>query len=180
MELFKIILKNDRVKTYRLIAMLILLINVLLFGWLLYTGVSRTSAATALIILVIYFLLQWNYVKKGKQSYYFNEFLFFVLAFGWMGLEVYWMVALNLVLGILYFLALQKLEFIFSEEGIQRNFFPRKRIAWEELSNIILRDGILTMDYRNNKILQAEAAPPLPFEEAEFNDFARRKLNTDQ
>ena len=34
--------------------------------------------------------------------------------------------------------------------------FPFKYFSWEEVNNIILRDNMLTIDFKNNKIIQRE------------------------
>jgi hypothetical protein len=34
--------------------------------------------------------------------------------------------------------------------------FARKVIGWNELNNVILRDDLLTIDFKNNRILQLE------------------------
>jgi len=178
MESFKLILKNDKLKSYRVIALLILLINAAIFCWLLFYDEYRTESLSALAVLIIYIALQWNYVRKGRQQHYFNEFLFFVLAFCWIGLGMYLFAGISLVLAILYFLALQKLEFIFNEEMISKKNFPAKQYDWHQFSNVMLKDNILTLDFKNNKILQGEIEESGNTSEFDFNVFARQKIAT--
>lgn len=136
------------------------------------------AAGSALVILFVYVLIQWNYVRKKKQQHFFNEFLFFILAFCWLGAEVYLLVAVCMVMGILYFLSLQKIEFIFNNEGVSKMNFPKREYEWSEFSNVILKDNLLTLDYNNNKIIQAELAPLQNIDEQKFNLFSKQCLNS--
>ena len=34
--------------------------------------------------------------------------------------------------------------------------FPGKKYQWDQFSNVVLKDNILTLDFKNNKLLQAE------------------------
>lgn len=56
--------------------------------------------------------------------------------------------------------------------------FPKKKIAWSELNNIVLKDGLLTIDFRNNKFIQQPVdETKTAVNEQEFNDFCRQQLN---
>ena len=44
---------------------------------------------------------------------------------------------------------------IVSEEGIRvKKLLSNSRYRWEEFSNIILKDNLLTIDFKNNKLIQ--------------------------
>ncbi|MGC5098563.1 hypothetical protein ACPXA0_26545, partial [Escherichia coli] len=45
-------------------------------------------------------------------------------------------------------------EIAFDKEEIVINSFPKKRYTWNELNNVVLKDGLLTIDFKNNKMLQ--------------------------
>ncbi|MGC4034655.1 MAG: hypothetical protein QM764_01750 [Chitinophagaceae bacterium] len=46
------------------------------------------------------------------------------------------------------------------------------------MSNAILKDGILTIDFKNNKIIQAEIDEEYAVvNEKEFNEFCKRQLS---
>lgn len=81
-----------------------------------------------------------------------------------------------IVMGILYKLSLQKLQFIFTGEKVVKINFPKKEFAWNELNNVILKDRILTLDFKNNKLLQAEIEKSQDVNEVEFNSFAQSHL----
>ena len=48
---------------------------------------------------------------------------------------------------------------------------------WRDMSNIILKDGILTLDFKSNKIFQSEVEEnETPVDEKEFNQFCTEQI----
>lgn len=65
-----------------------------------------------------------------------------------------------------------------SEENISYPSFPRKDLEWKELSNVVLKDDLLTIDCKNNKVYQHLIKDSEQYAgEKEFNDFCRNQLN---
>jgi hypothetical protein len=55
--------------------------------------------------------------------------------------------------------------------------FSGRVVAWNQLNNVILRNDLLTVDFRNNKILQLEVLDNIPgIKEDEINGFCRSRL----
>ena len=55
---------------------------------------------------------------------------------------------------------------------------PKKHIEWSQLNNIILKDGLLTIDFKNNKFIQQFIDDTnTALNEQEFNDFCGQQLN---
>lgn len=68
-------------------------------------------------------------------------------------------------------------EIAFDDEGILINSFPKKQYAWSAIANVVLKDGILTVDFRNNKLIQKEIETPVTINlETEFTEFCRNRL----
>lgn len=68
------------------------------------------------------------------------------------------------------------LEIGVSDERIVINTFFRKRYEWNVFSNVVLKDGLLTLDFKNNKMLQREIIHQ-DVNENEFNSFCREQIN---
>lgn len=69
------------------------------------------------------------------------------------------------------------LEFGFDKNGIMLNSFPSKQYNWDEVINVILKDGMLTVDLKNNRIIQRETEDNVSSElEKEFNEFCSGHL----
>ena len=47
---------------------------------------------------------------------------------------------------------------------------------WEQFNNIILKDNLLTLDFKNNKVLQLEVDQKVTIDEKTFNDFCAGKI----
>jgi len=62
-------------------------------------------------------------------------------------------------------------------ESIVYPSFPKRIILWNELQNIVLKDGILTIDFRNNKLIQQDLDEEVTVNEKEFNEFCKQQLS---
>lgn len=63
-----------------------------------------------------------------------------------------------------------------SEEGIRvKKLLSSSRYRWEEFSNIILKDNLLTMDFKNNKLIQVTIDEiQARIDEIGFNSYCKR------
>lgn len=69
-------------------------------------------------------------------------------------------------------------EVIFTNDGIVYPSFPKKTFLWKDVSNVVLKDGILTIDLKNNKLIQsAISKESADINEREFNLFCKEQLN---
>ena len=176
MQQFDIILKNDKIKSYRTIALIILMLNLAIFVFMLFYDEYRYEAASAILLVGIYIFMRLYFIKKYKQGNYLDQVVIFVLAGCWLGLQNYFMVAALVVLGVLYHLSLEKLQFVFTKEKVTKLNFPGKEFEWNAFNNVILKDNILTLDFKNNKLIQAEIEKSQNINEQQFNSFAQSKL----
>ncbi len=64
---------------------------------------------------------------------------------------------------------------IFSETEIVLKSVFRKKYLWFDIDHIILKDDLLTVDFRDNRILQKEVSSTV--NEAAFNRWCLNKLN---
>ncbi|MEO6540000.1 MAG: hypothetical protein ABIN74_03370 [Ferruginibacter sp.] len=69
---------------------------------------------------------------------------------------------------------------LFSEEDIQlTRVFKTVVFPWAEMDNVILKDNLLTIDFKTNKIIQVEIVESgRAVDEAEFNRFCREQLGS--
>jgi hypothetical protein len=55
--------------------------------------------------------------------------------------------------------------------------FSSQVIGWNQLNNVILRNDLLTIDFKNNKIIQLEVLDNIPdIKAAEINGFAKSRI----
>ncbi|MBK5271728.1 MAG: hypothetical protein JJE22_12020 [Bacteroidia bacterium] len=176
MKKYEIVLQNEKAKTYPTISWLIVVLNFIAF---LYFGISRTSknisypfiAAAILIFIFLWFL---SIKKDSKPATYKFRFFFSVIILSWIIIHFYWAAAINLFLFIIQDITSRSLVVLFSEEEIIYPSFPKRTIQWQQLNNVILKDGILTIDCKNNRVYQD--AIDSDVNEASFNDFCNEQL----
>lgn len=81
---------------------------------------------------------------------------FVSLAILWFNLLYPWFAVALLMLAILDALARRKPMLVFSSDHISLPFLFRNSVAWSDLNNVILKDGILTLDFKNDHLFQSE------------------------
>lgn len=175
MQNFKVILKKENQKKYALISWIIVSVNAIcLFLLSSTTGFKdiRPVVGGAIVILLALLL---RYLKPANEkTTLWGPIFLCSLAWGRYNL---WISIADLVFMALSLQATKDLVINFSEEEIKYiPFFP-KRISWTEVSNVILKDDMLTIDLKNNKIIQQQVDErSSSINEKEFNDFCSRQL----
>ena len=176
MQQFEIILKNDKIKWYRTIALINLLLNVSIFAFLLFYDAYRAVALSSILALALYISLRGYVSKKQNPGPFFDEFVFFIPAMCWFGLHSYILMIVLILMGFLYRFTMQQIKFVFTSKVVMKTNFPKRVFDWNLFSNVILKDNILTLDFKNNKLIQSEIETQQAFNEIEFNEFAQSKI----
>jgi hypothetical protein len=112
-----------------------------------------------------------------KQVRY--KYLLLTAGVTWLAMPyLQWLSAFFFVLTFLEYQAKSPLEVGFSGDRIVINTLFKKRFDWWAFNNIILRDGLLTLDFKNNRILQKEVVDDAEedADEDEFNAYCRERL----
>ena len=88
----------------------------------------------------------------------------------------YWLFATLLAfVSIIEYRALKLVPSVgFSPDIVVFNGAVKKKIPWSQLENVILKDGLLTIDFKNNRLFQKEVDSQT--DELEFNDWCSKKL----
>ena len=175
METFELTLKNEKAKSYRLIILFLVILHVLFFTYLLFDQQLWKNGVAGLVVTLLYIGYRLLITNTSRQKFSLGSGYFFVLSIISAGLS-WWVWALELLLSALSQIALTPVNFTFTSTVIKRVGIPYKNYRWEELSNVILKDNILTLDFINNKLLQSEIETKNVNEEA-FNTFAKAQLN---
>lgn len=178
MKKYVIVLQNEKAKTYPTISWLIVILNFIAF---VYFGILRPSKnisfpfiAAALLILIFFWLLVIK--KNSKPATNKFRFFFIVIIIAWVFIPFFWAAAINLFLFIIQDITSRSLVILFTEEEIIYPSFPKRIIQWHQLNNVILKDGILTIDRKNNRVYQDAIVSDV--NEASFNDFCRQQLKS--
>lgn len=178
------VLKADKLSSYSRISVIFFAINILSLFFIAFVTLHELSRTYALVgggilSLWIAFVLIRNDNRNNRlrftSGYVFLFFLWFQM------LHFYWVAAIVVLLGILDYIARRPLLVRFTEQHIHYPSFPPKTIAWSDLQNVVLKDGLLTLDFANNKVLQSEIdEETLSDEEAAFNLFAQNCIQASE
>jgi len=183
MDKFSIILPNEKKGTYKILTILISVINSVGFFYVSTRVAADSSVHTLSSIggaIIFTPLISYFFYKKGRETNFIHIiFSFFLASIFWMLVEFYLIGFLLLVFSIMGYITMRKLEIDFNADFISYPSLPRKKMGWNEISNLILKDNILTIDLKNNKLIQhpINENENKGLDEKAFNTFVQQQLN---
>jgi hypothetical protein len=135
------------------------------------------------ILLGFYFaigMVYYFYRKHSKATGIFSLLLAFFYAHFWLT-EV-GVIALLIFAAVYIIVTIVKgksTTVLFSDEGVHlARVFKTIIFPWPTLDNVILKDDLLTIDFKTNKIVQVEIADQnTAIDETAFNQFCIQQLN---
>jgi hypothetical protein len=178
MKQFKLFLKNDKLDLYNRLSCFIIIILTAVYIYLLFfsgNNIKWGKKSGYLILMAFAFCLK-IYFEKTKYRFG-NAIFFYLVMFAFFRLEQYVLAVITLLFELLNTMATRNTAVSFAVGFIFYPSFPPKRIQWASVNNIILKDSLLTIDFKNNKIIQQLIdEQKTTVDEAEFNDFCRQQL----
>jgi len=175
---FIITLKNEKVKLYNRLSWLIIFINIVVFIYFAFFAPEnniKNTALASLILLTACFLLRY-YFRNSKYSFTLRPF-FMLLMIGWFGIGNYWIAGIIVLFDILSAISIMPKTVRFSYDYFDYPSFPPKTIYWDKVTNVLLKDGLLTFDLKNNKLIQQMIdESKTVMDEKEFNDFCKERM----
>jgi hypothetical protein len=135
---------------------------------------QKNTATFSLIIFLVITAVFYLFKKNYQLA------LFVVMVLFWLALAA-WLPAVIVAIAIIFaFFILQKRSTaIFSVENIiiTKSLF-KKTYGWTDVQNAVLKDNLLSVDFKNNHLLQVElGADNIPIDENTFNQFCKQQLN---
>lgn len=174
---YLVTLKKTDSKLFDYISQLMLLFAIAFF---IFSGIN-TEKNTALFYFLISFLLliTWIYVKLLRKESTSFRLPLLIAVIGWL-----FHIEYHLLIAVLYMLAYafekqvkRPIEIGVDKSGVSLNNFPIKKHDWRSLNNVVIKDGLITIDYKNNKLFQKELESDVsPELEKEFNEFCSSQL----
>jgi hypothetical protein len=178
---YRIIIKNERyhqVRVFQVIFLAVMAISLIIAAY--YKNDVLNLIWPILLCFTIFIAVNQDDFSRWK-FFRFNNFLasgFLWAIAGAALLLTWWMVLLLIIIAVMQLLVKKQYEIIVNVQSIEIKAQPPKSIDWQALQNLVIKDELLTIDYKNNKIFQAEIIPALSNigSEADFNDFCRLQL----
>jgi hypothetical protein len=136
----------------------------------------------ASIALILWAGLAFNLLSKRKNRGVRVRFRYLLIlaAIGWIGTtSVPWIGLFFFVAAFLEYQTKRPLEIGFDYDRVVINTLIRQRHDWSAFNNVVLKDGLLTLDFKNNRLMQKEIADDEDDDDAteeEFNTWCRDRL----
>ncbi len=174
MDDYQFIIPNKKSAAYHLFAYGIILLNIATLGYFLSVSVYVIIGLIALIAPVEVF----RYIKTKTLKVHYRGVVA-IMGIGWLFTHYQWLFFLCSLLDGLYYLSTQKQIINILGQGVVYPSFPKKNIAWQHIGHVILKDDMLTIDLKNNKIYQhlIQYENELQINEAKFNEFCKKRLS---
>ena len=174
-------LKRPDFKKYDLISQLLLIAAIIIFLFFLFNN-PEAWIWYSFPVIVITAQIIYNFLERSKGEIVSYRLSFFIAALGFILLpeKSFFTILLSVLYVIPLFLERQikfPEEIGFNDEGITINTFSKKYYPWNLITNVVLKDGLLTIDYKDNRLFQKEIEEQVsPVLESEFNEFCCSKL----
>ena len=175
---YVIVIRNQHTTLINIFGLSLCIVSLLFFS-IQQSEADRIIVPYLIGIIAITGLLLWNAYKvlyTDKQIYFSRPLLLTGLV--WTSMPyMQWLVFVFAVLAVLEYQAKHALEIGFSANEIVFNTLIKKRFSWRDINNVILKDGLLTVDFRSNRIFQKEIdSGEQEATEEEFNNWCRKHL----
>ena len=182
-----IVLKTPDYKVIDWMSQLMLLLAVAGFAFVAFMSLSQTNIILSISeswlllffcsLIIGWWIFSFGQAKRGVIPYY--RFALMFAAWGWF------VVPGGKLVAIIYLLAcfLEKPVKVPPEvafDGVEMvfNSFPKKIILWPAVNNVVLKDGLLTIDLKNNTLIQKQVNDEVSAAvEFEFNEFCREQID---
>lgn len=176
---YVVVLKNLQYRYIDLLGLLLSLLSAAAFARELTVsnkvGVAFLIGLVFVVGVVIYNLIQ----SRRKRKVYYSRALL-IAALVWMKMPyLQWLAFVFIILGLLEYQAKYAVEIGFADDRVVINYIFKKVYRWDQFNNIILKDGLITLDFTNNRVLQREIEDDEDEDDAdedELNEFCRQRI----
>lgn len=177
---YLVILKRDSERTLDFISILLCLFSALNFINVQIRA-GRFQLLFSVVAAIVLIGMTINIVltrRTGRQVRY--KYWLLIAGLGWVAMPFLpWLGILFFFQSFLEYQVKRPLEIGFSHDRVVINTLFRRTYAWSDFNNVVLKDGLLTLDFKNNRLLQKEILDDEDEDDAdedEFNDYCRQQL----
>jgi hypothetical protein len=180
---YVVILRNTSRRSIQLLNLFLAVIAIVYLAYR-FAATPFLEVYTMAGLVIILLLLALLYAIKEKRKKPFatpGSFLFFAGLLILFNKQTQWVEVL-FAFGLIVLSALEEkakanLEIGFSTQFILFDNLLKKKYQWKDFNNIVLKDNLLTLDFKNNKIFQRETIDEeSDCDEEEFNEFCKEQL----
>ncbi|HEV8505088.1 MAG TPA: hypothetical protein VGQ53_06810 [Chitinophagaceae bacterium] len=184
--------QKDRLKLLPVLHLLVALIFIIDLSHIPENGIKDWVFSAVYFISFLLILVAAIFYKKILNQVSRHLGLLFLESMLFLGGSVYfWSKGLSLVAfshailaGVLVLLMIYlrrrengDLIIVSMSNVILPGLTGQRIIEWNELTNVIKRDDLLTLDFKNNRLMQVQILNADDVSENEFNQFCRQQLS---
>ena len=176
-----VVLKKNSARATDAFSLLLCLFSAITFGYRSFVAGHVNYLALVLAIALLtgpaITLIVW---LRNRTPARYRVWLL-IAAIGWIGLTpTPWVGAFYFLLAFLEAQTKRPLEIGFDQDRVVINSLIKRRFDWSVFNNVVLRDGLLTLDFKDNRLLQKEVADDEDdddVDEEEFNSWCRARVS---
>lgn len=175
-------LKDNNQRAYYLFTWFLFFLHVAAAAFVLNSGDDKVKLAMYILLgfYAVIGITFYFYRKRNRASDSFSLLLALLYTHFWFTQAgVLPMIVFVAVYIIVTVVKGKRTTILFTDEGIHfTRIFKTAVFPWAAMANVILKDNLLTMDFKTNKIIQVEVLEEdKMIDEAEFNLFCGERLN---
>jgi hypothetical protein len=118
--------------------------------------------------------------RKSRHTRVRYRYLLIIAAIGWIGMtSMPWIGLFFFLVAFLEYQTKRPLEIGFHHDRVVINTLIKERHDWTSFNNVVLKDGLLTLDFKSNRLMQKEVADDDEEDDAdeeEFNAYCQGRL----
>lgn len=179
---YVVILKKDGERATDSLSVLLCFTSAVIFLLTQLRTLNSWYYLGAFSVLLTAGLIYNLFIRGRRRKKVRYKYLLMLAALGWFGMpHLPWIGILFLGLAFLEHQTKRPLEIGFDHDRVVINTLIRKRHDWSVFNNVLLRDGLLTLDFKNNRLFQKEVVDDDDednADEEEFNAWCRERLGS--
>jgi hypothetical protein len=185
MNQFTFTLKDNNQKAFTSFFWFLLFLHVIAASVVILNVADKPQKIAAVIILAAYFILTAVFflLKRKFKLPVYHLTVFGVMIVFWL-LQTAWLPAIICTAAIIFAYKILKTKStaVFSIQNITLTKLLFKKIYnWAAIENVVLKDNLLSIDFKNNQLIQVEIAnESAPVDEKNFNQFCKLQLSAPQ
>lgn len=171
---FEFTLQNTNANQIKILATILLAVNSLL---ILFMAINLANAQLAFIPTVIGITVAIINIFFKNKYHSLQQITVVIIGITWFFLSYLWIGILIIFLDFFATKTSKNYTIQFNKEKILLNKVYTSTFNWQQLQNVVLKDGLLTLDFANNKLLQVNIVNEINnVEQSNFNDFCNQQL----
>ena len=181
MRQFTFMLKDNNQKAFNSFFWFLLFLHVIAASVIILNTAQKYQKLIAVVVIALYFFLTavFYLLKKKFKLFNYQLVLFVLMILFWLS-QTAWLPAIICTAAIVFACKIlqTKSTVVFSTENIilSKSLF-KKVHNWVAIENVVLKDNLLSIDFKNNQLMQVEIAnESFVTDEKVFNLFCANQI----